>query len=122
MNEAPDAKALFPRIYEIARQIPRGRVSTYGQIAALAGPPCDARLVGWAMASLPEMSDVPWQRVINSQGKISLKGLSGQMQRKRLEAEGVLFDERGRIDLRRFGWPGEPTEPEEPEPSQPSLF
>lgn len=81
-------------------------MSTYGHIAALIGPPCDARLVGWAMASVPEGSDVPWQRVINSQGKISLKGLGGQIQRKRLEAEGVLFDERGRVDLDCFGWRG----------------
>jgi methylated-DNA-protein-cysteine methyltransferase-like protein len=122
VNESPDAKTIFPRIYEIASQIPRGRVSTYGQIAALVGAPCDARLVGWAMASLPEGSDVPWQRVINSQGKISLKGMSGQVQRMRLEAEGIVFDERGRVNLRRFGWPDEPAEPEKPEPPQPSLF
>ncbi len=104
MNQSTDTSALFPHIYELVCQIPRGQVSTYGQIAALVGPPCDARQVGWAMAAAK--SDVPWQRVINSQGKISLKGTSGQMQRQRLEAEGVLFDQRGRVDLKRFGWKG----------------
>ena len=108
MNESSDVKALFPRICAVVRQIPRGQVSTYGQIAKLIGPPCDARLVGWAMASVPNMSDVPWQRVINSQGKISLKGAGAQIQRQRLEMEGIVFDERGRVDLQRFGWKGEP--------------
>lgn len=93
--------ALFARIYDLVRQIPRGQVSTYGQIARLAG--CDARLVGWAMASTPA-DDIPWQRVINSQGKISLKGMGAQLQRQRLEAEGILFDERGRVDMERFSW------------------
>lgn len=97
---------MFPRICAVVRQIPPGRVSTYGKIAALIGPPCDARMVGWAMAGLPEGSDVPWQRVINSQGKISLTGLGSQIQRQRLELEGVVFDRRGRVDLQRFGWRG----------------
>jgi len=104
VNETLDKSTFFPRVYALVKQIPRGQVSTYGKIAALVGPPCDARMVGWAMASAPD--DVPWQRVINSQGKISLKGLNGQLQRKRLEAEGVVFDARDRVDLQRFGWQG----------------
>jgi methylated-DNA-protein-cysteine methyltransferase-like protein len=96
-------QATFIRIYELVRQIPRGQVGTYGQIARLAG--CDARLVGWAMASTPA-DDIPWQRVINSQGKISLKGLGAHLQRQRLEAEGIVFDERGRVDMECFGWDG----------------
>lgn len=117
MKAHPDA-SLYPRIYAIVRQIPRGRVATYGQIAALVGPPCHARLVGWAMAALPAGTDVPWQRVINAQGKISLRQYSRghELQRKRLEAEGVQFDEDGRVDLARYGWAG----PEGPE--QPGLF
>lgn len=114
MKAQPD-ESLYPRIYAIVRQIPPGRVATYGQIAALVGPPCDARLVGWAMAALPSGTDVPWQRVINAQGKISLRKYSRghELQRRRLEAEGVRFDERGRIDLARYGWMG-PEGPEQP--------
>lgn len=113
---AQSDEGLYPRIYAIVCQIPPGRVATYGQIAALVGPPCDARLVGWAMAALPSGTDVPWQRVINAQGKISLRKYSRghELQRRRLEAEGVRFDERGRIDLARYGWMG-PEGPEQPE-------
>lgn len=108
MSDEPDLEYLYPRIYEVVRQIPRGRVATYGQVAAIVGPPCDARLVGWAMAALPSGSDVPWQRVINAQGKISLRKYSSghERQRMRLEAEGVAFDERDRIDLKTCGWGG----------------
>ena len=70
--------------------------------------PWGARWVGAAMAACPQ--DVPWQRVVNSQGKISLPGEGGQIeQRLLLEQEGVVFDERGRIDLKRFGWEGPAT-------------
>ena len=72
MQIDPQARALFPLIYEVVRQVPRGRVTTYGDVAQLIGPGCDARLVGYAMANCPD--DVPWQRVINAQGKISLQG------------------------------------------------
>ncbi len=108
MDLRPDLEHLYPRIYEVVRQIPAGRVATYGQVAAIVGPPCDARLVGWAMASLRPGSDVPWQRVINAQGKISLRRASRghELQRLRLEAEGVRFDARGRVDLATFGWTG----------------
>ena len=68
-----------------------------------------ARMVGGAMASCP--SDVPWQRVINSQGKVSQrKGEGGEKQRKLLEDEGILFDDRDKVDLNIFGWVGLPGE------------
>lgn len=103
------------QVWEIVRQIPAGSVSTYGQIAAMIPPPegmnprgylaFGARWVGGAMAACPE--GVPWQRVINSQGKISLGGREGKMvQRSLLEKEGVGFDTRERVDLKRYGWSG----------------
>ena len=97
---------LYERVYTVVRLIPLGRVATYGQVAAVVGPPCDARQVGGAMAALryqPVDLPVPWQRVINAQGKVSTKGLE---QQRLLKEEGVLFDEKGRTDLSRFGWEG----------------
>lgn len=97
----------YERIYAVVRLIPPGQVATYGQIAAIAGD-CTARMVGYALASLPAGSDVPWQRVINAQGKISLRADSTENARQRelLEAEGVKFDRQGRVNLRRDRWPG----------------
>ena len=117
MPIGPESRALFPRIYDLVRQVPRGQVTTYGDVAQLIGPGCDARLVGYAMADCP--ADVPWQRVINAQGKISLQGDSAARQRLRLESEGIVFDARGKIDLNRFRWAGPG---EEFAPAQPSLF
>jgi len=106
----PDLKnaSLYERIYAVARQIPSGQVSTYGQIAAIVGRGCTARQVGYAMAALrSDDKSVPWQRVINSQGEISLRpGEGGARQRGLLEAEGVEFDAQGRTDFGRFGWEG----------------
>jgi len=100
-------------VWEVVRQIPAGKVATYGQIAALIPPPGGAsesgyrawgpRWVGGAMAACPP--DVPWQRVVNSQGKISLRK-GAEQQRQHLEAEGVVFDDRDRIDLAKFSWQG----------------
>ncbi len=92
----PLSKPVYQRILEIARQIPQGQVATYGQIAWIEGH-CTPRMVGYAMAGLPEGSDVPWQRVINSQGKISPRGnMSSTIeQRLLLEDEGIIF-RRGR--------------------------
>jgi methylated-DNA-protein-cysteine methyltransferase-like protein len=97
---------LYDRIYDIVRLIPRGQVASYGQIAAYAGR-CTPRQVGYAMAAL-RRGDVPWQRVINSKGKISFPENSrgAIQQRKMLEEEGVVFDHTGRVDLERFGWRG----------------
>ena len=99
---------LYERVYAVTRQISPGRVSTYGQIAAIVGRECTARQVGYAMAALrADDRSVPWQRVINSQGKISLRpGEGGTRQRQLLEAEGVEFDAGGRVDFERFGWQG----------------
>ncbi len=100
---------LYVRIYAVVRQVPPGKVATYGQIGAIAG--CSARLVGYAMAALRSGSypDVPWQRVINRQGKISILDPFGHItQRQILEEEGVIFDKNDRIDFKEFGWVGEP--------------
>ena len=97
----------YDRIYAVVRQIPPGKVATYGQIAAIVGG-CTARMVGYAMAATPAGSGVPWQRVINAQGKISLRANSpgAALQRHLLEEEGVCFDGQGRVDLTRDRWPG----------------
>lgn len=97
----------YERIYSIVRLIPAGKVATYGQIAAIVGD-CSARMVGYAMAALPAKSGVPWQRVINAQGKISLRADSqgNSMQRSLLESEGVHFDADSKVDLRRYRWSG----------------
>jgi methylated-DNA-protein-cysteine methyltransferase-like protein len=99
---------MYQRIYAIVRQIPAGQVAAYGQIARIVGG-CSARMVGYAMAALrdnAEVMEVPWFRVINRQGKISLTGEGYAIQRQLLEAEGVRFDDQGRIDLNQFGWLG----------------
>jgi len=98
----------FRQVYRVVRQIPAGKVATYGQIAALLGQPRAARTVGWAMHAVPEGCDVPWQRVINAQGRISTSCQEHEvgLQRQLLEAEGVVFDADGRVDLRVYGWEG----------------
>ena len=93
-------------IYDAVGQIPPGKVATYGQIAALVGLFRCARMVGHALHVLPDGRDVPWHRVVNARGTISAKGREegARIQRVLLEAEGVTFDNAGRIDLRRFRW------------------
>ncbi|MGE5602840.1 MAG: MGMT family protein [Nitrososphaerales archaeon] len=102
--------SFFDRVYAVVRQIPRGKVASYGQIAALLGHPQAARTVGWALSALrgSDIDDVPWQRVINSHGRISISrvDLDAALQRALLEEEGVEFDGRGYVDLQRFGWKG----------------
>ena len=107
MNEQPQNKPIYARILDMVRQIPYGRVCSYGGIAQLTGG-CTARMVGYAMAALPKDTDVPWQRVINSKGKISPHGFGygSHMQRVILEEEGIVFSVEGVIDLDIFGWPG----------------
>ena len=122
----PNLKAYYEQVWNIARQIPVGRVATYGQIAKLIPPPVGVeveayaafapRWVGGAMAACPD--DVPWQRVINSQGKISERP-GAERQRPLLEAEGIIFDAKDRIDLKKYGWSGRN---EDDIPQQPSLF
>jgi len=91
------------RIFAVVRRIPRGKVATYGQIARLSGMPGHARLVGYALHQCPP--GLPWHRVINVRGEISLSEADGQaeFQRVLLEAEGVVF-RGGRVNLVRFGW------------------
>lgn len=105
----PEHERLYTRIYAVVRQIPRGEVATYGQIAEIVGD-CTARMVGYAMAASPD--DVPWQRVINAQGKVSPRAdnWGSEVQRLRLEEEGVHFDAEHRVDLAAVRWSGPPLE------------
>lgn len=103
--EQTESPRLYERIYAMVRQVPQGKVATYGQIARLVGG-CSAQMVGFAMSSLPQGSNVPWQRVINAKGKISPHGFGygSALQRDRLVEEGIEFDLDDCIDLERFGW------------------
>lgn len=116
----PKREEFNRKVWALVRQIPPGKVSTYGQIASMLAPPSGmdpksymafgARWVGGAMAASPQ--DVPWQRVINSQGKVSLRpGGGGSHQRELLEAEGVIFNERDRVDLKIYAWSGPSQDP-----------
>jgi methylated-DNA-protein-cysteine methyltransferase-like protein len=103
------SETFFEEVYALVRQIPRGQVATYGQIAVYLGSPQGARTVGWAMRAAPD--DVPWQRVINAQGRISTAGRDPDdvgLQRALLEAEGIVFSREGRVDLRIYQWDGPP--------------
>lgn len=141
----PEWTPIYTRIYAVVREIPAGKVAAYGQIASMVGE-CTARMVGYAMAALPDDSDVPWQRVINAQGKISPRGdqMSTEVQRLRLEEEGVHFGPDGKVNWAQVRWAGPPLEwllehglsptaswmeewagrnaPGSADPSQPSLF
>ncbi|WP_051038158.1 MGMT family protein [Thalassoporum mexicanum] len=98
----------YDRIYEMVRQIPIGKVATYGQIAELANLAGKARLVGYALYQIdPQTSDVPWHRVINAKGEISYSPLrrgGDYFQRSLLEQEGIEFDPVGKINLRQYRW------------------
>jgi len=99
-------RVTYDMIHRVVSRIPRGRVATYGQIAELAGIAGQPRRVGYALSALPEGTPVPWQRVVNARGEISLRANSAadKLQRKLLRAEGVLFDRNGRISMDRFQW------------------
>ncbi len=143
----PDPEPYFETVWEIVREVPEGCVTTYGQVAAMIPAPdgvapsayrrLRARWVGTAMRETPAGTGVPWQRVINSQGTISLPpGEGHEHQRFLLESEGVEFDDEGRVDLAVFGWqgpsedwyeardlyPAKPIKGSRKGPSQPSLF
>jgi methylated-DNA-protein-cysteine methyltransferase-like protein len=125
-SSPPNQQAFYEQVWAIVCMIPRGKVATYGQVAKMIPPPPGVeieayaafapRWVGGAMANCPD--DVPWQRVINSQGRISERP-GAEKQRQLLEAESVQFDAKGKIDLKKYGWSGK-SDSEIPE--QPSLF
>lgn len=96
----------YSRIYQVVSRIPPGTVATYGQVAKLAGMGGHPRLVGYALHSSDDPS-LPWHRVINARGEISRRSWESgweQLQRRLLESEGVRFDRRGRVPLRRYRW------------------
>jgi methylated-DNA-protein-cysteine methyltransferase-like protein len=100
-------KSQFDEIYKIILKIPKGKVATYGQIAALSGNPGAARTVGWALNNLKEGSLVPWHRVINAKGSSSFPLQSKRrLQQALLEAEGVVFNLAGKVDLGQYQWNG----------------
>ncbi|OAI43109.1 hypothetical protein AYO38_02750 [bacterium SCGC AG-212-C10] len=109
-ESVPPAKSAretyYDRVYDFVRTIPAGSVVTYGQVALELGAPAASRAVGYALHHLPAESDVPWWRVINAGGRISLKGRGQQadIQRQILEREGVPFNEDGRTELARYRW------------------
>lgn len=104
-NAMPTTSPIFRHVYAIVRKIPRGKVATYGQIARMMGMPHGARTVGWAMRACPQ--NVPWHRVVNAQGKISVRDTEGfPLQRALLQAEGVRFSRAKIIDLKKYGWIG----------------
>lgn len=93
------------KVLELVARIPVGRVMTYGQLALLAGNPGAARQAGQVMNSLAGGSGLPWQRVINAQGRVSTHKLGfGDIQERLLQAEGVVFDPSGRCDLGKVQW------------------
>ncbi|MCL4254552.1 MAG: MGMT family protein [Anaerolineae bacterium] len=118
MRQPPNVSEYYKMVWEIVKQIPRGIVATYGQIATMipvpdgVEPPVYDKLspqwVGSAMHATPENGGIPWQRVINSMGKISFPEGSKQalLQRELLEAEGVIFDEKNKVDFNEVGWDG----------------
>lgn len=122
MYQPPDPTTYNAAVWEIVCEIPEGCVSTYGQIASMIPPPegvapdqykrLSPRWVGSAMRATPAGRGVPWHRVINSQGKISLPAGSpgADEQRGRLEMEGVVFSPAGRVNLKKFGWDGPPAD------------
>lgn len=125
-SSPPNPQAYYQQVWNLVRQIPHGRVATYGQIAKMLAPPMGVeieayaalgpRWVGGAMAACPD--DVPWQRVINSKGEISERA-GAERQRPLLEQEEVQFDAKDRIDLKKYGWKGLG---DESESSQPLLL
>jgi methylated-DNA-protein-cysteine methyltransferase related protein len=106
---ARTAPPFYRLVYRLVRRVPRGKVVTYGQVAAILGQPRGARAVGMALGALrpPLLLLVPWQRVINAAGRCSHRdGPSAATQRDLLEREGVRFDRSGKVDLRRTRWKG----------------
>ncbi|MCA2997731.1 MAG: methylated-DNA--[protein]-cysteine S-methyltransferase [Rhodocyclaceae bacterium] len=119
-----------PSLHKLVRRIPKGKVATYGQLAKLIGLPRHARHVGNALANTPENVIIPWHRVVNAQGRISLRRANWQsgsddLQRILLESEGVIFDGSGRIRLGDYQWiptgRAKAAQPQAPSPVAPHL-
>lgn len=109
------------QVYEVVSRVPRGRVTTYGDVATVLGSPRVARHVGWALNALDKAGPnaVPWQRVVNSRGRVSVRGQDGRatLQTQLLTAEGVAFDDAGRIadfERLRYRYPPPPPDPHAP--------
>lgn len=103
----PEGELAVAAICAVIRRIPKGWVATYGQVAAMAGLPRRARLVGRVLQRLDPTSDIPWHRVVNAQGEVSgaaSRNGGDAVQRRLLEREGIVFNDRGRFDLERFRW------------------
>jgi methylated-DNA-protein-cysteine methyltransferase-like protein len=98
------SSAFTRKVLQIVQRVPAGKVTTYGDVASLAGSPGAARGVGSALRGLPEGTGVPWWRVVSSTGAISLPHLNGHLQRMLLRQEGVDFRSGGRVDLARCRW------------------
>ena len=96
----------YLHFYAIVSRIPVGKVATYGQVATLAGYPGQARQVGYALNSLTDDLDIPWQRVVNAKGLVSSRAnpIFEEIQKQILETEGIFFDSHGRIDLSQYQW------------------
>lgn len=120
-NQAVNDKQYRQRVYEIVNAIPAGKVMTYGQIAEILGEGYTPRTVGYTMHAA-DTENVPWQRVINSQGACSTGRITVpvNLQQQILESEGVSFNEKGRCDLNVYRW--SPEGFEETKDEQPSLF
>ena len=97
-----NSDSIYKKIYNTVSQIPYGQVATYGQIARIVGN-CSARMVGYALAATPNNVEIPWHRVINSQGKISVIAFE-DLQRKLLESEGIVFNNSGKVNLQKYRW------------------
>jgi len=98
-------KTFYQRVIDIIKNIPEGKIATYGQIATYAGNPRAARQVSFILHSSSEKENLPWHRVINSKGSISLKpGHGYELQKQMLKKEGITFKENDCIDLKRFLW------------------
>src|SRR5271166_5224771 len=109
LQTAPDRRGneAAAAICAVIRRIPKGWVATYGQVAAMAGLPRRARLVGTVLQNLGTGTKIPWHRVINAKGEISYslsRNGGDALQRRLLQKEGVEFDDKGRLNLERFRW------------------
>ncbi len=97
------------RLLSIIKNIPVGRVSTYGRIAELAGNPRAARQVSWTLRAYSQKHSLPWHRIINSKGRISLRrGQGFELQKALLEEEGIIVGDNGEIDLTKYLWNDNP--------------